>query len=206
MDLDFSHLTDDQLIELVRFCCQEAIRRGEAAGTAMRSMMIDEAERARIMRAASETEAAAIRARERERIAKEAADRVRAEATAKNAVSVQKAAEDAGRHAAEKARKETEAAMTWLRRFAAVVEHHPSEISVSLACTQYGRRVLVNLGCDRYAREHLVDHNISKNVTKTTRTLMKRKPDIAALAAEFGVIHATGSLHLCGADYDWGDK
>lgn len=45
--LDFSGLTDDQLVELARACCMEAIARSPSASAAMLDMMQDEALKAR---------------------------------------------------------------------------------------------------------------------------------------------------------------
>ena len=45
--LDFSALTDDQLVELARACCIEAIERSPSASAAMLDMMRDEAAKAR---------------------------------------------------------------------------------------------------------------------------------------------------------------
>ncbi|MFG0229453.1 hypothetical protein [Achromobacter sp. 413638] len=47
-DLDFSGLTDDQLISLARACCIEALQRSPAASNAMLDMMRDEAAAARL--------------------------------------------------------------------------------------------------------------------------------------------------------------
>ncbi len=69
--LDFSGLTDDQLVELARACCKEAVRRSPAAYAAVERMMLDEAEKLRVAQTATAAEAAAARARERERIANE---------------------------------------------------------------------------------------------------------------------------------------
>ena len=47
-ELDFSGLTDDQLVGLARGCCVEAIRRSPAASDAMLDMMRSEAENAKL--------------------------------------------------------------------------------------------------------------------------------------------------------------
>jgi hypothetical protein len=203
MDLDFSGLTNDQLIELVRACCHEAMRRDPATGAAMRGMMLDEQEKMRIIRNAAESEAAAIRARERERLATETAERVRAENAAKTAATRQRDAEAAGLRAAEKAHSEERTAIQWLSRFAALVDRRPSDICIVIASTKYGRRVLVNPGRDRYSCDHLVDYNMSTREIRTVRALIKRKPDLAALCAQIAAMHPSGSLAIIGADYDW---
>lgn len=64
MDLDFSILSDDQLVELIRAACQEAITRGEAVAFAARSAMLSEAEKAKIAQSVRDAEAQ--RAKERE--------------------------------------------------------------------------------------------------------------------------------------------
>ena len=204
MDLDLSHLTDDQLVELARLCCQEAVRRGDHTGAAMHAMMIDEAERARIARTAAENEAAAIRARERARIAEEAAARVRAEDAARNAAARQKAAQEAAARAAAEAVRRADNERRWLRVFAELVGRKPSEISIVLADTRYGRRVMINEGSNRYSSDHLADHNLGTGSTKTTRELVKRKPEIAGQAAAIGAMHPRGDLFLSGESHDWG--
>ena len=80
MELDFSGLTDDQLIALIRDACEEARRRGDATETAARNVYLDEVERTRIGRAAELLEAERLRNEESARVAKEAADRVRRDA------------------------------------------------------------------------------------------------------------------------------
>lgn len=75
--LDFSVLTDDQLIELIRAALEEAVRRGDVTRAAAQSVMLDEAERARIAGEAARAEAERIRRDEERRIAEEAAERVR---------------------------------------------------------------------------------------------------------------------------------
>lgn len=79
-DLDFSQLTDDQLVTLIRAALQECVARNPAVQAAAQSACLDETEKARIAAAAAQAEAAKLRAQERERIAKEAAEKVRREA------------------------------------------------------------------------------------------------------------------------------
>lgn len=200
--LDFSALTDDQLLELLRAACQAAASRNPAVARAAETIVLDEAERARIAAAASEQEAAAIRAAERERIAKEAREKVRAEAEAHSAAARATANADKGREAAEAERRRAERNKGWLRRAAALVDVEPEKISLLYADTQYGSRVLINEGFDRYARDHLADYNTGKATTKTPQTLVKRKPEIAALCAEFAATFKLGAT-MRGCDYDW---
>jgi hypothetical protein len=98
--------------------------------------------------------------------------------------------------------------MDWLRRAATLVDREPAEISLLLLNTQYGRRVLINEGCKEFQREHLSDWNAGSGTIKTTRELLKRKPDLAAFSAEFEAKQrGTGGIHqqvkLLGDNYDW---
>lgn len=83
MDLDFSGLTDDQLIGLIRAACTEARTRGNATEAAARNVYLDEVERARISRAAELLAAERLRNEEAQRVAREAEDRVRRDADQK---------------------------------------------------------------------------------------------------------------------------
>jgi hypothetical protein len=78
--LDFSPLADDQLVELIRAALQEAVRRGSAVEAAARDAGLEEAEKARIARAAAEREAERLRQEEAARVAREAAEKVRRDA------------------------------------------------------------------------------------------------------------------------------
>jgi hypothetical protein len=49
---------------------------------------------------------------------------------------------------------------------------------------QYNGRVLLNRG-GRYERAHLVDYTIANSAISTTRALLGKKPDLAALLAEW---------------------
>lgn len=204
MDLDFTNVTDDQLIELVRQCCLEAARRGDSAvAEALKATMLSEAERVRVARSASEAEIAALRAQERERIAQEARDKARAEHEAAQEPARRAQARAEAEAAAAKAKKELEAAGYWLRRFAELVDREPSTICITIASTKYGRRVLINRGSDLFAREHLIDYNMSTYACKTIRALIKRKPDIVSASAELGLTFPQG-VSFVGTDYDWG--
>lgn len=79
---DFSPLTDDQLVELVRAACQEAVRRGMHVQRATEAAMLSEAEKARIAQDAAERAAEELRRKEAERIAREAAEAVKRQAEA----------------------------------------------------------------------------------------------------------------------------
>lgn len=81
--LDFSILTDDQLVSLIRLACQEAGRRSALCQAAAEAAMLDEAERARIAREAAAKEASRIRAEQAARVAESAARAVRVETEGK---------------------------------------------------------------------------------------------------------------------------
>ena len=75
--LDFSSLTDDQLVELIREACRAAVARGNGCARAAESAYLSEAERIRIAREATERELAARKAEEADRIAHQAANAVK---------------------------------------------------------------------------------------------------------------------------------
>lgn len=87
-NLDFSGLTDDQLVTLIRAACAEARTRGAATEAAARDVYLDEVERARIARAAELIEGERLRSEEAARVAREAADRIRREADQKKVQEV----------------------------------------------------------------------------------------------------------------------
>lgn len=80
--MDFSRLTNDQLVELVRALCYEAAQRGWATQQAAQAAMLSEAEKARIAADAAAREAERLHEAEKARIAADAAARVRREAEA----------------------------------------------------------------------------------------------------------------------------
>lgn len=82
MELDFSSLTDDQLIGLIQQAAAEAVQRGEAVAASARHAGLSEAEKARAENAAYETEIARIRARETEEAAIRGRERARREVEA----------------------------------------------------------------------------------------------------------------------------
>lgn len=78
--MDFSQLTSDQLVELIRAACAECAQRGVATAAAANAAMMDEAEKARIAHHAAAAEADKLKAAEAAKIAKEAAETVRRQA------------------------------------------------------------------------------------------------------------------------------
>lgn len=200
--LDFSALTDDQLVELVRECCREAVRRSPAASAAIERMMLDEAEKVRVAQAATATEAAAARARERMRIATEAAAAERARQDAAAAGERAAAARRAAEREAEAAQRRLAAEMALLRRVASEIGRQPAEISILHIRTRYGRRVMVNAGSDRFTRDHLVDYNADTRQISTKASLVTKKPDVIRIAAEIAT-HCAIDTFLVGASYPW---
>ncbi|MEW5425091.1 hypothetical protein [Amorphus sp. 3PC139-8] len=77
-ELDFSDLSDDQVVDLVTALCAEAARRGAATDAAARASILDEAERIRIARDAMAEESGRLRYAERSRVAEAARAHVRA--------------------------------------------------------------------------------------------------------------------------------
>jgi hypothetical protein len=222
--LDFSQLTDDQLVTLIREACQEAVSRNPAVATASRSAVLDESEKARIRTEASEREAARLRALERERLAKEAVEEVRRETEARESaanterqrkqqeIREQELATEAKKKVVEAQIREDEE-RAWLKQAAALVERDPATISINYWKSRYGVRVLINPTCNQYDDSHLVDWNADENKIKTSRGLMARKPELIEFCAKFraryikakGQEHPTydrpGTKFLAGCDY-----
>lgn len=80
MDLDFSGLSNDQLIQLIRAACAEAVNRGAATAAAAQDAYLSEVERARVAQAATLLETERLRGEEAARVAREAADKLRRQA------------------------------------------------------------------------------------------------------------------------------
>lgn len=87
--MDFSILTNDQLVELIRAACAEAGSRGNAVEAAARAAMLSEAEKVQIAREAAEREAEKLRQAEAARIARDAAEQVRRQSTQEQETSAQ---------------------------------------------------------------------------------------------------------------------
>lgn len=182
--LDFSALTDDQLLTLIKAALAEAVSRHPAVGEAARAAMLDEHERLRILRGAGERETAALRAKERERLAREAAEQVRRQNEAEQAEIRRRRAAAVSEEARAKTEQQILVLRGWLERAAALLDVPARELSIVHAKTRYGERVLVNRG-GRFEREHLVDWRVGTGAIKTPRSLIGKKPDLAALAAEY---------------------
>lgn len=81
MDLDFSALTDEQLVALIAAACRAAVDRGAATEAAARDAFLSAKERAAVAGAAAAREAERLRQEEARRVADEAAARVRQQAS-----------------------------------------------------------------------------------------------------------------------------
>lgn len=223
--LDFSHLTDDQLVGLLRAILRECVERGGGVRAAAESAGLDEAERMNIAREAAEREAAKLRAQERERVAREAAAAVRRqhdeqEAAAQTAANRHRQNQEAeaeearraasvetGRIAAQKLRVREQQEMNWVRRAAAILEVGPETIDLLLVDTNYGRRVLINeTKQSRWTRDHLADWHIGSSKIKTIRAHVGCKADLIAFCAEFAAIYPHGELYLEGCDYTFSEE
>jgi hypothetical protein len=213
-DLDFSELTDDQLLALVRAALRECVSRGDVVQAAAQAAVLNESEKVQIAREAAEAEAAKQRARERERIAREAADQVRREAESQRAT--ERAADEARKSDEARARAQRLAAEAaerdykrecedreWLRRAAGLVGREPGEICVLKIKTDYGTRVLINPSTSQYDRKHLADYHCTENTIKTSRELVGRKRALIEFCAEFS--GARGGL-VTGDDYDFSQE
>jgi hypothetical protein len=214
-DLDFSALTDDQLVGLFRALLREAASRNPALQAAMQGAMLDEGEKAKIQREAADREAMKIRAQERERVARESAEAVRRqheaqEKAAQAAASAQKrqeqeeanrrAQEDAlriGREKAAQARATEAQEMEWLIEAARLVEEKPEDIMLCV----YDGRVLINPGSNRYTRTHYADWDSETNKISTVREIVANKIALIEFCARWW--NSPGSGELIGANYQW---
>lgn len=77
MNLDFSQINDDQLIQLIRLALQEAASRTLEVKIAAQTAFLDEAEKARLVQEAATRESARLNREEADRAAREAVDKVR---------------------------------------------------------------------------------------------------------------------------------
>lgn len=200
--LDLSALTDDQLVELGRACCEEAVRRHPAMREAMHNMMLSEAERMKVAQAASEAEAAAARARERIRISQEAIAKVRAEEASRTEAERARQAQNAAMRARQAAERIQHRDMALLRHAADLSGYAPCQLTFVHCHTRRGQRIFVNLGADRFSREHLAEYDVRSSTIKTTASLVKSKPDLIALCANLAAVLPLDT-HICGQDYAW---
>ncbi|MBN3262979.1 hypothetical protein [Pectobacterium brasiliense] len=202
MSLDFSDLTDDQLIELARACCEEAMRRNPAAQQAMRDMMLSEAEKARIAKNASELEIRSQRARERERIAKEATAKARYDEEARIADARAKSAQEAIKRTRDSAEQRKHRAIALLRQAAELTHRAPDDLGIVYCKTNRGVRVMINPNSGRYTNIHLVDYYVETEEIHTVQALVKSKTELAAFCAGVAAGFPLDTF-IAGCNYSW---
>lgn len=204
MDLDFSELSDDQLIGLVRAALQECARRNPAVANAARAATLDEAEKAKVYTAAADREAAKLRAAERERVAKEAAEAVQRQTAAQQAIDREARIAKKAADALAEAEAQEAKFRAMLFAAAALVGKQPAEISICVLANDAryggGKRVLINPGASRYERAHLVDYCGPTSI-KTCHELIGKKKELIPFCADLSA--RWNQLHVSGADYTW---
>lgn len=179
-DALIAELSDDQVTELARIVISEMLNRSAATRDAAGILMLDAAERKRILETTDEDERRAIRARERIEIAQMA----RAQARAEEEARINRDAE---------LRRLSEA-RTWLVEAGSLLDMPPRDLRI--VRLENGKRVLIDKANAPFG-EHLVDWR--PGMTKTKRHLIARKPDIAALCARFAT--ESRQKEINGRDY-----
>ncbi|MAD38581.1 MAG: hypothetical protein CMO30_15125 [Tistrella sp.] len=200
-ELDFSELSDDQIIALLRSLMREASRRNPAAQKAAEQVVITEAERHRAMQCGGTAEAAALRAQDRAAAVEAGRQLARAEYERRVAAGLLTEAHQARQMVDTAATLEREAEQDLLRAVAVITGHKPSEISIVCADTRKGRRVMVNLGHDRFQPDHLADYNVDTKRISVKRHLMPAKKTLIEILAKMGA--RQGDYHLRGDQFDW---
>ena len=200
-ELDFSELSDDQIIALLRSLMREASRRNPAAQKAAEQVVITEAERHRAMQCGGTAEAAALRAQDRAAAVEAGRQLARAEYERRVAAGLLTEAHQARQMVDTAATLEREAEQDLLRAVAVITGHKPSEISIVCADTRKGRRVMVNLGHDRFQPDHLADYNVDTKRISVKRHLMPAKKTLIEILAKMGA--RQGDYHLRGGQFDW---
>jgi hypothetical protein len=183
--LNFSALTDDQLVTLIRAACAEAVRRSPAVGAAARDAYLSEAEKAQIAADAAQREAERIRREEADRIAKEAAEKVRRE---------QEQATTEAAHEKERklwaTRKGIALAFVPLLDAAGFsVDPKETEISITVwekSDASRERRVYVNNG----RRNAVACYYVSGNSRNAPETLTMADRDLKAISSELTALCA----------------
>lgn len=193
--LDFSQLTDDQLIELVRSACEYALSKDPAIAAAMRETMLSEAERARVARTAGELEIAAQRAAQRMRISADAARQKRAEEKLRQA-------EEVAARAAETERQQKQIDRGWLVTIGKIVNRDPASISILHYRHDDGTRVVVLPGHDRFDPSHLAACDPRMHRVHAIRQLVRVKPALAEMLTRFAELYPSGTF-ISGRDFDW---
>lgn len=174
---------------------------------ALSAALLEQEDQDRVIRAASESEAARLRALERSRLAEEAARKIREDKAAlEREIQAARNSEAAERARQAEVRRQAEQ-RDWLRRAAELVELPPSDITVLLVDTYYGRRVLIDPGNDTTrTTNHLSDWLVGGGRLRTVQRLIRRKPDLAAYSAELAEAYRGKTVRLVGAHHTWEEQ
>lgn len=163
--LDFSELTDDQIVELASALAHEALMRNPAVAAAFQQALLTEQERAEAaMRGAQMG-----KARQRRQVEE----------------IHRRAAEEQGR---EELRQRRHAAVAgFVRRAAQLVGRDPADVTL-VWMDQYGKghRLYLNAGTstEGYGAMHLVDYTPQSEAIRVSWALDKRKADLLVWARE----------------------
>lgn len=173
--LDFSDLTDDQIVELASALAHEALRRTPALAAAFEQALVTEKERAEAAaRGAGAAKLAALRREE------ELAARLRNE-------------QEKERYR----QRQRDAMATFLRAASRITQRPLHELTLVWNRDLYGRgpRVQLNAGTTGvHADWHLVDYKLSTQEIKTSPGLRSRTPELLAWARETAA--GAGALNL----------
>ena len=159
--LDFSTLSDDQLLQLLRELVAACEGRNLGVQEAARQIGIDAQERRQIADAAAEREFAAARARERQRVAEEAARIAREQVEAENEKLNAIRAQESGRAVAEAAAKRNVISQRLIDEADALLECNHSVLTIMILKDRDSGlpRLLINSGKGaRYAKTHRIDY------------------------------------------------
>jgi hypothetical protein len=195
-DLDFSELTDDQIVELATALAEEAMRRNPALAAAFEQALVDARERFD----------AAVRAIEKARI--DELERVEAEARGAGAAKAQalKAIEEQAKKAEAEIQKESlrrrnhEAMRKYLLAVAAILDRPVAKITLVYRPSDWGHkgpRIEVNQGSTgELASWHLVQYVQNTESLTTSPAARQKLPELNLWAREaLAAIRALGINH-----------
>ncbi len=163
--LDFSDLTDDQIVELAAALAHEALRRSPAIVAALKAALVDEKRRAEAMaRGAAQSKARTVRELE----------------------DMAQRAEQQQQH--EKLRqKRRDALAIFVQQAASITGRHADTLTLTWNSNYYGKgpRLHLNLGTTgRDADWHLVDYCPSTQALRTSPSLRSKIPELMQWARE----------------------
>ena len=146
MNLDFTSLTPQQLVDVMRAAHAELHHRDEATAATVGSVLLDQADKSRIAQDAAERETAKLRALERERIARDAAEEVRRRHEAEVAESEQARREQKLREEMERAEQNQERGKAVIRQAAELCGTDPRRTYVAVWENGERQRVYIGIG------------------------------------------------------------